>query len=189
MSCLRWILHFVHISHNLTRWHQRLLWLMRFIIIDIGPFSKLTNQLTSSTYSISRRYSFSFHFIKLTIFKGLTAALSIRVPGLCCLAIHENSWLLSIDHFVHQQVWILFLDLRNIHLLVTVLLHSVGLLQTLGEYLSNALTILLLIQFLYTLLILGIGALKRINSSKALVPFFTRLSRNMRHSTWSCSSS
>lgn len=75
------------------------------------------------------------------------------------------------------------MDLRDIHLLVAVLLRSVGLLQTLGEYLSNALAILLLVQFLYTLLILGIGALKRINSSKALVPFFTRLSRDMRHST------
>lgn len=189
MSCLRWILHFVHVSHNLTRWHQRLRWLMRFIIINIGPFSKLANQLASSTDCISRWYSFSFHFIKLPIFKGLTAALSIRVPRLCCFAIHENGWLLSIDHFVHQQIWILFLDLRDIHLLVAVLLHSVGLLQTLGEYLSNALAILLLVQFLYTLLILGIGALKRINSSKALVPFFSWLSRNMRHSTWSCSSS
>ena len=189
MRCLRWVLHFVHISHNLTRRHQRLLWLMRFIIVDIGPFSKLTNQLPSSANSICRWYSFSFHFIKLSIFKGLTAALSIRVPGLCCLAIYENSWLLSIDHFVHKQVWILFLNLRNIHLLVTVLLHSVSLLQTLGQYLSNALPILLLIQLLYTLLILGIRALKRINSSKALVPFFTRLSRNMRDSTWSCSSS
>ena len=189
MSCLRWILHLVHISHNLTRWHQRLLWLMRFIIVNIGPFSKLTNQLPSSTYCICRWYSLSFHFIKLAIFKGLTAALSIRVPGLCCLAIHENGWLFTIDHFVHKQIWILFLDLRDIHLLVAVLLRSVGLLQTLGEYLSNALAILLLVQFLYTLLILGIGALKRINSSKALVPFFTRLSRDMRHSTWSCSSS
>lgn len=189
MSCLRWILHFVHISHNLTRWHQGLLWLMRFIIVNIGPFSKLTNQLPSPANGICRGYSFSFHFIKLAIFKGLTAALSIRIPGLSCLAIHQNSWLLSIDDFVHQQVWILFLDLRDIHLLVTVLLHSVGLLQTLGEYLSNALAILLLVQFLYTLLILGIGTLQRINSSKALVPFFTGLPRDMRHSTWSCSSS
>lgn len=88
MRCLRWILHFVHISHNLTCWHQRLLWLMWFIIVDVRPFPEFAYQLASSTDSVGCWYSFAFHFIKLTIFKGLTAALSIGVPGLCGLAIH-----------------------------------------------------------------------------------------------------